>query len=86
MQSSPATSARSAACSSNVKTRGTFGEVQLSGLLKQVFTTDQYGKNVETIPGPPTRRVRGQAPGPGQRDEPVWLPIDCEFPREDYER
>src|SRR4029079_14289259 len=36
---------------SNVKTRGTFGEVQLGALLEQVFAPVQYGKNVETIPG-----------------------------------
>lgn len=35
----------------NVKTRGTFGEVQLAGLLEQVFTPEQYGRNVETVPG-----------------------------------
>src|SRR5690606_29408385 len=36
---------------SNVKTRGIFGEVQLAGLLDQVFTPEQYGANVETEPG-----------------------------------
>ncbi len=35
----------------NVKTRGTWGEVQLEMLLEQVLTADQYAKNVETIPG-----------------------------------
>ena len=35
----------------NVKTRGIFGEVQLAGLLEQVFTPDQYATNVETVPG-----------------------------------
>jgi len=71
---------------SNVKTRGTFGEVQLGALLEQVFAPVQYGKNVETIPGT-NQRVDYAVKFPGRgSDEPVWLPIDCKFPREDYER
>ena len=71
---------------SNVKTRGTFGEVQLGALLEQVFAPVQYGKNVETIPGT-NQRVDYAVKFPGRNaDEPVWLPIDCKFPREDYER
>ena len=71
---------------SNVKTRGTFGEVQLGALLEQVFAPAQYGKNVETIPGTNLRvDYAVKFPGRGS-DEPVWLPIDCKFPREDYER
>ena len=71
---------------SNVKTRGTFGEVQLGALLEQVFAPAQYGKNVETIPGT-NQRVDYAVKFPGRgSDEPVWLPIDCKFPREDYER
>ena len=72
---------------SNVKTRGTFGEVQLGALLEQVFAPAQYGKNVETIPGSNQRVDYAiKFPGRGDGDEPVWLPIDCKFPREDYER
>ena len=71
---------------SNVKTRGTFGEVQLGALLEQVFAPAQYAKNVETIPGT-NQRVDYAVRFPGRGvDEPVWLPIDCKFPREDYER
>lgn len=72
---------------SNVKTRGIFGEVQLSGLLEQVFTADQYATNVETVPGT-GKRVEFAIKLPGRRDDgaPLWLPIDCKFPREDYER
>ncbi len=71
---------------SNVKTRGTFGEVQLGALLEQVFAPTQYAKNVETIPGS-NQRVDYAIKFPGRGgDEPVWLPIDCKFPREDYER
>ncbi|CAN5245798.1 DNA recombination protein RmuC [soil metagenome] len=71
----------------NVKTRGIFGEVQLAGLLEQVFTPEQYASNVATVPGS-NERVEFAIRLPGQRDdgEPLWLPIDAKFPREDYER
>ena len=71
----------------NVKSRGVFGEVQLAGLLEQVFTPQQYGTNVETVPGSGAR-VEFAIRLPGRRDDglPLWLPIDAKFPREDYER
>ncbi|MDE2145798.1 MAG: DNA recombination protein RmuC [Burkholderiales bacterium] len=76
----------------NVKTRGVFGEVQLAALLEQVFTPEQYGTHVATVPGSSERvefaiRLpgRGAAQGAGS-DAPLWLPIDAKFPREDYER
>ncbi|HEY0819330.1 MAG TPA: DNA recombination protein RmuC [Rhizobacter sp.] len=71
----------------NVKTRGTFGETQLAGLLEQVFTPEQYATNVETVPNT-NARVEFAIRLPGQRTDgvPLWLPIDCKFPREDYER
>jgi len=71
----------------NVKTRGVFGEVQLAGLLEQVFTPEQYATNVATLPGS-AERVEFAIKLPGQRDDgqPLWLPIDAKFPREDYER
>jgi len=71
----------------NVKTRGVFGEVQLAGLLDQVFTPEQYAANVATLPGS-NERVEFAISLPGQRDDgkPLWLPIDAKFPREDYER
>jgi len=71
----------------NVKTRGVLGEVQLAGLLEQVFTVDQYETNRETVPGSGAR-VEFAIKLPGRRDDgdPIWLPIDCKFPREDYER
>jgi DNA recombination protein RmuC len=72
---------------SNVKSRGVFGEVQLSGLLEQVFAREQYATNVETVPGS-GGRVEFAIRLPGRREDgaPLWLPIDCKFPREDYER
>ncbi len=71
----------------NVKTRGMFGEVQLAGLLEQVFTPDQYGAQVETVPGS-NARVDFAIKLPGRREDgaPLWLPIDAKFPRDDYER
>ncbi|MFL6659409.1 MAG: DNA recombination protein RmuC [Massilia sp.] len=71
----------------NVKTRGTWGEVQLELLLEQVLTVDQYAKNVETVPGSGAR-VEFAIKLPGQVDggAPVWLPIDAKFPKEQYER
>lgn len=71
----------------NVKTRGTWGEVQLEMLLEQVLTVDQYAKNVETVPGT-NARVEFAIKLPGLTDggAPVWLPIDAKFPKEQYER
>lgn len=70
----------------NVKTRGTWGEMQLANLLEQVFTVEQYGANVVTVPGS-NARVEFAIKLPGHNEhEPVWLPIDAKFPREQYER
>ncbi|KWA11182.1 DNA recombination protein RmuC [Burkholderia territorii] len=74
----------------NVKTRGTWGEVQLEALLEQMLTPDQYAKNVATVPKSSERvefAIRLPGREAGTRDAPpVWLPIDAKFPREDYER
>ena len=70
----------------NVKSRGVFGEVQLAGLLEQVFAPDQYAANVATVPDS-NERVEFAVRFPGSSiDSVVWLPIDAKFPREDYER
>ena len=71
---------------SNVKTRGTFGEVQLGALLEQMLTSEQYATNVATVPQS-NERVEYAIRLPGAAaDSPVWLPIDCKFPVEDYQR
>ena len=71
----------------NVKTRGTWGEVQLEMLLEQVLTPDQYAKNVETIPGTGERvEFAIRLPGQDEGERPVWMPIDAKFPKEQYER
>lgn len=72
----------------NVKTRGTWGEVQLGNILEQIMTHDQYGTNVATRPGS-SERVEYAVKLPGPEDDPdvcVWLPIDAKFPQEDYLR
>lgn len=70
----------------NVKARGTWGEVQLGALLEQILTPDQYDKNVCTR-GDSQERVEYAIRLPGQDDNPescVWMPIDSKFPQEDY--
>ncbi len=72
----------------NVKTRGTWGEVQLGALLDQILTPEQFDRNVK--PHPDSRDVVEFAIRlPGASDDPtqcVWLPIDSKFPQEDYLR
>src|SRR5437899_7284779 len=70
----------------NVKTRGTWGEVQLAALLEQTLTAEQYDINVVTLPGS-SDRVEFAIRLPGRSEnKPIWLPIDSKFPIEDYER
>jgi DNA recombination protein RmuC len=72
---------------SNVKTRGIWGEVQLSGLIEDMLTREQYEINVATRPGSAERvEFAIRLPGQSADGTPVWLPIDAKFPREDYER
>lgn len=70
----------------NVKARGTWGEIQLGALLDQILTPEQYGKNVATRPGK-SERVEFAIRLPGVMEGvPVWMPIDSKFPQEDYLR
>lgn len=73
---------------SNVKTRGTFGEVQLASLLEQILAPAQYEANVETRKGSGQRvEFALKLPGrDGTSDGLVWLPLDAKFPQEDYLR
>ena len=75
---------------SNVKIRGTWGEVQLAALLEQLLTPEQYVKNVVTRSAGSDRvefaiRLPGRDLGDDDQ-RPVWLPIDAKFPLEDYQR
>ena len=72
----------------NVKTRGTWGEVQLGALLEEILTPDQYDSNVRILENS-QEQVEFAIRLPGNDDEPnsrVWLPIDSKFPLADYER
>ncbi len=66
---------------SNVKTRGTFGEVQLGNLLEQMLAPNQFEPNV-TIKE--DKRVDYVIKLPGKDDKDLLLPIDAKFPIEDY--
>ncbi|GEJ58543.1 DNA recombination protein RmuC [Anaeromyxobacter diazotrophicus] len=71
---------------SNVKVRGTWGEIQLGHLLAQVLAPEQYAANVTTRPHASERvEFAVRLPG-GERGEEVLLPIDSKFPVEDYQR
>jgi DNA recombination protein RmuC len=71
----------------NIKTRGTWGEIQLGALLEQVLTRDQYEQNVATKKGSSERvEYAIRLPGRDEGDGVVWLPIDAKFPQEDYQR
>ena len=69
----------------NVKSRGTYGEVQLASLLEQVLLVDQYARNIATRPHS-TERVEFAVRMPGRDGSTCWLPIDAKFPVEDYDR
>jgi DNA recombination protein RmuC len=72
---------------SNVKTRGSWGEVQLGNLLEQTLTREQYAASVRVRPESAEMvDFAVRLPGRQQDAAPVWLPIDSKFPHEDYER
>jgi DNA recombination protein RmuC len=71
----------------NVKTRGTWGEVQLGAMLEQILSPDQYVANVSTKGQNERVEFAIKLPGRGEdKIEVVWLPIDAKFPVEDYHR
>lgn len=70
----------------NVKSRGTWGEMQLGALIENVLTTEQYARNVKTVPGSNDQvefaiRLPGQSP-----EQPLWIPVDSKYPVEQYQR
>ena len=72
---------------SNVKIRGTIGEVQLSMLLEQILAPDQYDTNVKTKPGSDKLvEFAVKLPGQAEDDRSVYLPIDAKFPKDVYEQ
>jgi DNA recombination protein RmuC len=71
---------------SNVKVRGTWGEVQLAALLDQVLSPNQYACNVSPKGDGERVEFAIKMPGRGDAEATVWLPIDAKFPVEDYQR
>jgi DNA recombination protein RmuC len=70
----------------NVKVRGTYGEVQLEFLLEEFLSPEQYIKNA-SVKDESSERVEFAVRLPGkQQGGEILLPIDAKFPREDYER
>jgi DNA recombination protein RmuC len=71
----------------NVKTRGTLGELQLENLLEQTLTVEQFDKNVATKKGSADRvEFAVKIPDKNNKDQYIHLPIDSKFPIEDYQR
>lgn len=71
----------------NVKTRGTWGEVQLESLLEQVFIKDHYDKQVLVNPSSNERvDFAIKLPDKSSKNGYIYLPIDAKFPLEDYQR
>ena len=70
----------------NVKSRGTWGEVQLRAILEEMLTPTQWEANVKPIPGSNAIvEFAIRLPGTNSQDQ-IWLPIDSKFPQEDYVR
>lgn len=71
----------------NVKTRGTWGEISLGFLIEELFTREQYAQNVVTKKGSAERvEFAIKLPGRDKDEQEVWLPIDSKFPEADYTR
>jgi DNA recombination protein RmuC len=70
---------------SNVKSKGTWGEVALGNILEEILSAEQYARNVEVRPRS-NQRVEYAIKLPGDGQTPVWLPVDAKCPTEDYER
>ena len=71
----------------NVKTRGTWGEIQLGNIIDEILTKEQYASNISTKKGSNDRvEFAIKLPGSDDRNTCVWLPVDAKFPQEDYQR
>ncbi len=70
----------------NVKTHGTWGEIQLGAIIEEILAPDQFRKNVATANTDERVEYAVRLPGRDSHGEPVWLPIDAKFPVEDYQR
>lgn len=71
----------------NIKTRGTWGEIQLGSIIEDILTKEQYAANISTKVGSNDRvEFAIKLPGSDDKNTCVWLPIDAKFPQEDYQR
>ena len=71
----------------NVKARGTWGEVQLGAILEHILVPEQYERNFRMPSSNKVVEFAIRLPGQGSdTDANVWLPIDSKFPQEDYDR
>jgi DNA recombination protein RmuC len=70
----------------NVKTRGTYGEVQLGAILEQFLSPEQYIRNDHPDDDRKVVEFAIKFPGRQGDGEPVLLPVDSKFPIEDYQR
>lgn len=70
----------------NVKTRGTWGEVQLGAILNDILTPDQFAANVAVKNNAERVEYAIKLPGPDETRSFIWLPVDAKFPLEDYQR
>ncbi len=69
-----------------VKTRGIYGEVQLSSIISDILNPNQYKENISTKPGS-ADRVEFAVKMPGREEShETYLPIDSKFPVENYSR
>lgn len=72
---------------SNVRMRGSFGEVQLSLLLEQILAPEQYESNVKTKnSSADSVEFAIKLPGQDDKNSVVWIPIDAKFPKDVYEQ
>lgn len=70
---------------SNVKVRGTWGEIQAENILQDLMTPQQYVRNYSPRKGGAVVEFAIKLPGKDSDGE-VYLPIDSKFPKEDFVR
>ncbi|WP_197702858.1 DNA recombination protein RmuC [Thermoanaerobacterium sp. RBIITD] len=71
----------------NIKTRGTWGEIALGNIIEDMLSPEQYAENIITKKGSKDRvEFAIKLPGREDNNKIVYLPIDAKFPQEDYQR
>jgi DNA recombination protein RmuC len=71
----------------NIKTRGTWGEIALGNIIEDMLSPEQYAENISTKKGSKDRvEFAIKLPGHDDSNKIVYLPIDAKFPQEDYQR